>query len=81
MLPRYLTGNLDVRPEVTIVWTDDNSLNGERLQLFFEHVTFPLLVDARQTAAAVKLWKAVAESDAATRMVPARLCRPEGPRR
>ena len=40
------------------------SLNGERLQFFFEHVTFPLLVDARQTAAAVKLWKAVAESDA-----------------
>ena len=44
-------------------------LKGERLQFFYEHVTFPLLVDARQTAAAIKLWKAVAEADpAATRL-------------
>ena len=44
------------------------TLTGDRLQFFYEHVTFPLLVDARQTAAAIKLWKAVAETDpAATR--------------
>ena len=44
-------------------------MTGDRLRFFFEHVTFPLLVDARQTAAAIKLWKAVAEADpAATRL-------------
>ena len=42
------------------------TLTGDRLQFFFEHVTFPLLVDARQTAAAIKLWKAVAEADPAS---------------
>jgi hypothetical protein len=43
-------------------------LTGDRAQFFFEHVRFPLLIDSRQTAAAVKLRKAVAETDpAATR--------------
>ena len=40
-------------------------LAGDRLQFFFEHVTFPLLIDARQTAAAIKLRKALAETDPA----------------
>ena len=44
-------------------------LTGDRLQFFFEHVTFPLLIDARQTAAAIKLRKALAESEpTATRL-------------
>jgi len=36
----------------------------DRQQYFYEHVTFPLLVDLRQTDAAVKLNKAIAEPDA-----------------
>jgi hypothetical protein len=38
-------------------------LAGDRLQFFFEHVTFPLLIDARQTAAATKLRAALTETD------------------
>jgi hypothetical protein len=41
-------------------------LTGERAQFFFEHVTFPLLIDSRQTAAAVKLRSALAETDPAS---------------
>src|SRR6185436_18566767 len=47
------------------VYAATGKLTGDRAQFFFEHVTFPLLIDARQTAAAVKLWNAVAESDPA----------------
>ena len=36
----------------------------ERQQYFYEHVTFPLLLDWRQTEAAVKLMQAAAEPDA-----------------
>jgi len=36
----------------------------DRQQYFYEHVTFPLLVDLRQTDAAVKLNEAIAERDA-----------------
>jgi len=36
----------------------------DRRQFFYEHVTFPLLLDARQTSAALALFKAVDERDA-----------------
>jgi hypothetical protein len=39
-------------------------MTADRQQYFFEHVAFPLLVDWRQTTAAIKLIKAVAEPDA-----------------
>ena len=38
-------------------------LSGERRQFFSEHVMFPLLVDARQTTAALSLQKALAATD------------------
>jgi len=38
-------------------------LAGERRQFFSEHVMFPLLVDARQTTAALSLQKALAATD------------------
>jgi hypothetical protein len=38
----------------------------DRQQYFFEHVTFPLLVDWRQTTAAIKLTEAAGEPDQAT---------------
>jgi hypothetical protein len=38
-------------------------LTGERRQFFSEHVMFPLLVDARQTAAALNLQNALAAAD------------------
>jgi hypothetical protein len=38
-------------------------LTGERRQFFSEHVMFPLLVDARQTTAALSLQKALAATD------------------
>lgn len=40
-------------------------MNTEQQQYFYEHVTFPLLVDARQTSAAVKLYRALGEADPA----------------
>ena len=40
-------------------------MTAERQQYFFEHVTFPLLLDWRQTNAALKLYHALGESDAA----------------
>jgi hypothetical protein len=40
-------------------------LTGERRQFLFEHVMFPLQVDALQTAAAVKLRQALADTDPA----------------
>jgi len=39
-------------------------MTSDRQQYFFEHVAFPLLVDFRQTTAAVKLRKALAEPNA-----------------
>ena len=36
----------------------------DQLQYFYENVTFPLLIDSRQTSAAIKLIGAVAEPDA-----------------
>ena len=40
----------------------------DRKQYFYEHVTFPLLVDSRQTAAAIKLIQAgTAPDDAAVK--------------
>lgn len=36
----------------------------DRRQYFYEHVSFPLLIDWRQTTAAIKLIKAAAEPDA-----------------
>jgi hypothetical protein len=38
----------------------------DRQQYFFEHVTFPLLIDWRQTTAAIKLIQAAGEPDQAT---------------
>ncbi len=40
-------------------------LTGDRQQFFFEHVTLPLQIDARQTAAALKLRRALTEPDPA----------------
>lgn len=37
----------------------------DRQQYFYEHVTFPLLIDSRQTTAAIKLIQAAGESDPA----------------
>jgi hypothetical protein len=45
------------------VYAAAGKLTGSRAQFFFEHVTFPLLIDSRQTAAAIKLRRALAESD------------------
>ena len=44
---------------------DDASMKmtPEQRQYFYENVTFPLLLDARQTSAAIKLIKASAEQD------------------
>ena len=44
---------------------DDASMKmtPEQRQYFYENVTFPLLIDARQTSAAIKLIKASAEQD------------------
>jgi hypothetical protein len=41
-------------------------MTGEQKQYFYENVTFPLLVDWRQTTAAIKLSQAANSSDAAT---------------
>ena len=40
-------------------------MTADRQQFFYEHVSFPLLIDWRQTTAAVELIKALAEPDAA----------------
>jgi hypothetical protein len=45
------------------VYATAKTLTGDRLQFFFEHVTLPLLIDARQTSAAMKLRIALAASD------------------
>jgi hypothetical protein len=39
-------------------------MTADRQQYFFEHVAFPMLVDWRQTAAAIKLIRAAAEPGA-----------------
>jgi hypothetical protein len=39
------------------------NMTPEQRQYFYEHVTFPLLIDRRQTSAAFKLIKAVGEPD------------------
>jgi hypothetical protein len=41
-------------------------MSSEQKQYFYENVTFPLLVDWRQTTAAIKLMQASASNDAAT---------------
>jgi hypothetical protein len=45
------------------VYATAKTLTGDRLQFFFEHVTLPLLIDARQTSAAMKLQIAATERD------------------
>jgi hypothetical protein len=44
----------------------DMHMTAERRQYFYENVAFPLLIDWRQTTAAIKLMKALAEPDAAS---------------
>jgi len=41
-------------------------MTADRRQYFYENVAFPLLIDWRQTTAAIKLMKALAEPDAAS---------------
>jgi hypothetical protein len=43
--------------------TASGTLGAEQRQYFYEHVAFPLLVDDRQTKAAIKLYRALGESD------------------
>jgi len=45
------------------VYATARTLSGDRLQFFFEHVALPLLIDARQTSAAMKLQIALAARD------------------
>jgi hypothetical protein len=45
--------------------TASGKLGAEQRQYFYEHVAFPLLVDDRQTKAAIKLYRALGEADAA----------------
>jgi glycosyl hydrolase family 115 (putative glucuronidase) len=44
--------------------TASAKMTADRQQYFYEHVTFPLVLDGRQTKAAIALIKAVAEPDA-----------------
>jgi len=44
----------------------DTHMTADHRQYFYENVAFPLLIDWRQTTAAIKLMKALAEPDAAS---------------
>jgi len=48
-----------------IVGAGPETIKAEREQFFFEHVTLPVLIDMRQTTAAIRLQKALAASDPA----------------
>jgi hypothetical protein len=45
--------------------TGSGRMSAEQRQYFYEHVAFPLLLDDRQTKAAIKLYRAIGETDPA----------------
>jgi hypothetical protein len=56
--------NVDYQSEMKTIDAAKAKMTPDRQQYFYEHVEFPLLVDWRQSAAAIKLIAAVAEPDA-----------------
>jgi hypothetical protein len=56
--------DVDYQSEMKTIDAAKAKMTPDRQQYFYDHVEFPLLVDWRQSAAAIKLIAAVAEPDA-----------------
>lgn len=72
VLPSLVKRDADYQTVLKVAAAASARMTPDRKQYFYEHVTFPLLVDSRQTAAAIKLIQAgTAPDDAAAK----KLCR------